>query len=268
MNRIERCFQELSEQGKKGFVAYIGAGDPSLAATVELVIALAEAGADVVELGIPFSDPLADGLVNQLSAQRALEAGADVHGILRMVSEIRARGCEVPICFFTYFNPVYHYGLERFAKDAAAAGADGILTLDVPVEEGADYVIPFREQGISTVFLIAPTSPEERIERIVKRGTGFIYYVSREGVTGERSEVASGVQDQIEKIRKHTSLPIAVGFGVSTPEQARVTAAMGDAVVVGSAIVRRIADGDGSPEHVASVAEFVRSLATAVHEQG
>ena len=265
MNRIERCFQQLKQQGRKGFVAYIGAGDPTLDVTVDLVIALADAGADVVELGVPFSDPLADGLVNQLSAQRALEAGADVPGVLRAIQQIRARGCEVPICFFTYFNPIYHYGLERFAQDASSAGADGIRTLDVPVEEGSEYVKPFRENGLSTIFLIAPTSSDERIAKIVERTSGFIYYVSRAGVTGERTELAVGVKEQIERVRRHSGLPIAVGFGVSTPEQARLTASMGDAVVVGSAIVRHIAEGDGSAEHVAAVAEFVRTLADAAH---
>ena len=268
MNRIDRRFRELKSRGQKGLVTYICAGDPTLDVTARLVAAFDLAGADVVELGIPFSDPLADGVVNQLAAQRALASGTAVPGIFAMARALRDRGCAVPLCLFTYFNPVHRYGVDRFAADAAAAGVDGILTLDLPPEEAPGYVQPFRQAGIATVFLVAPTSPDARIRRIVRAARGFVYYVSREGVTGERGDLPADMCEQIAAIRRHTRLPIAVGFGVATPDQARRVAEQSDAVVVGSAIVRRVAAGDGGAAHVAEVAGFVGALAEAVHGSG
>ena len=268
MNRIERRFRELRRRGRKGLVTYVCAGDPSLDATARLIRAFDAAGVDVAELGLPFSDPLADGIVNQLAAQRALAAGTTVAGVFEMVTRLRRAGCDVPICLFTYFNPVHRYGLDRFAADAAIAGIDGILALDLPPEEADGYIQPFREHGIATVFLVAPNSPEARIRRIVRAARGFVYYVSREGVTGERGDLPAGIREQVGAIRRHTRLPVAVGFGVSTPDQARQVARIGDAVVVGSAIVRRIAAGDVGADHLAGVAQFVQGLAAAVHEEG
>lgn len=247
-----------------GFMAYITAGDPSLQATEDLVPALAEAGVDFVELGVPFSDPLADGVVNQLSAQRALASGATIGKVLDTVKNIRAR-TEVPVILYTYLNPVYVHGFDKFHEEAAAAGADGILILDLPPEEiEANNELAARHR-IKAIRLVAPTTTAGRMERIAKSAGGFIYYVSREGVTGEQATVAASIEEKLFEIKKHTDLPVAVGFGISSPEQAAQVAHRADAVVVGSAIVRRIGEHANSPDLAAMVAEFVRPLAEATH---
>ena len=263
MNRIVAKFAELKAVGKKGFVVYLGAGDPNLKATCELALAFGQAGVDVLELGVPFSDPLADGLVNQLAAQRGLESGATPPKVLETVSAIRQES-EVPIVLYIYFNLIHKVGLDKFITEAAKAGVDGLLVLDLPPEESDDYEVLMQQHGLCNIYLVAPTTPEDRMELIVKRGSGFIYYISREGVTGMQSQVASNLAAQVAKIRTHTSLPIAVGFGISNPEQARLVAREGDACVVGSAIVNQIAEHGRSPELVAKVGAFVKSLAAAV----
>jgi tryptophan synthase alpha chain len=258
--RIDRKFAELRAQGKKGFIAYICAGDPSLERTVSLVTALEQAGADVVELGLPFSDPLADGIVNQLAAQRALEAGATVQGVLDAVSEIR-RTSQIPIVLYTYLNPLMQFGCSRFFSAAHDAGIDGILILDLPPEED-DFA---DSGGLQKIRLIAPTTPPERIREIASRAEGFVYYVSREGVTGEQTSVSSSIAAQVAEIRQHTPLPVAVGFGISNPSQAAEVAASADAVVVGSAIVKVIAAEGKSAALEEKLTEFVRPLSDAVH---
>jgi len=263
MNRIVAKFAQLKAAGKKGFVVYIGAGDPNLQATRELALAFDQAGVDVLELGVPFSDPLADGLVNQLAAQRGLESGATPPKVLATVAAIR-RDSEVPIVLYIYFNLIHKVGLEKFIADAAQAGVDGLLVLDLPPEESDNYEALMQQHGLCNIYLVAPTTPEDRMEYIVKRGRGFIYYISREGVTGMQTQVASNLASQIAKIRAHTVLPIAVGFGISNPNQARLVAREGDACVVGSAIVNQIAAHGQSPELVAKVGAFVKSLAAAV----
>jgi tryptophan synthase alpha chain len=263
MNRIEQRFQWLQKQGQKGFVVYIGAGDPNLHATHDLALAFDRLGVDILELGVPFSDPLADGLVNQLAAQRGLEAGATPPKVLDLVSQIR-RQSQIPIVLYIYFNLIHRYGLEKFIQDAARAGVDGLLVLDLPPEEGQNYESLMRQNGLCNIYLVAPTTPEDRIEFIVRRGAGFIYYVSREGVTGMQQQVADTIAAMTARIRAHTNLPIAVGFGISTPEQARAAAAQAEAVVVGSAIVHQIARHGRSPELVAQVSEYVQSLVSAV----
>jgi tryptophan synthase alpha chain len=263
MNRIAECFARLKRTGKKGFIVYIGAGDPHLEATRDLALAFGKAGVDVLELGVPFSDPLADGLVNQLAAQRGLESGTTPPKVLATVAAIRQRS-EMPIILYIYFNLIHRVGLERFIGDAAKAGVDGLLVLDLPPEESDNYEVLMRQAGMCHIYLVAPTTPEDRIEFIVKRGAGFIYYISREGVTGMQQQVASNLTQQIAKIRAHTKLPIAVGFGISTPEQAKAVASAADAVVVGSAVVNQIAGHGQSPELVAKVSAFVKSLAGAV----
>ena len=214
MNRIEQRFARLRGEGRKGFIVYIGAGDPHLEATRELALALDGLGVDVLELGVPFSDPLADGLVNQLAAQRGLEAGATPARVLETVAAIR-RQSQMPIVLYIYFNLVHRHGVAAFIREAAKAGVDGLLVLDLPPEESESYEAAMREAGLSAIYLVAPTTPDERIELIVKRGSGFIYYVSREGVTGMQSKVAANLAEMIGKIRAHTDLPVAVGFGVS-----------------------------------------------------
>lgn len=255
-NRIDQCFETLRSRNETAFIAYICAGDPTLAGTVELALSLEKAGTDILELGVPFSDPLADGLVNQLAAQRALEAGATVPGVLDCVRQIRTRS-QIPIVLYTYLNPIFQFGFERFHREAGEAGVDGLLILDLPPEEDQPGEGPFH------IRLIAPTTPPDRIQRICARGAGFIYYVSREGVTGVQSSVAASVAEQVAQIRRHTKLPVAVGFGISTPEQAKEVARTADAIVVGSAIVQRINEQQTNPDMLENIGEFVKQLAAA-----
>jgi tryptophan synthase alpha chain len=263
MNRIVERFARLKQNRQKGFVVYIGAGDPDLEATRKLALAFDGAGVDVLELGVPFSDPLADGLVNQLAAQRGLESGTTPVKVLETVRAIRKES-QVPIVFYIYFNLLHRYGFKKFIENAARAGVDGLLVLDLPPEESEDYEAMMREAGLCVIYLVAPTTPDERIGLIVKRGSGFIYYVSREGVTGMQTKVSTTIADMTAKIRAHTDLPIAVGFGISNPEQARTVAASAEAIVVGSAIVNQIAQHGHSPEMVSQVTAFVKSLGDAV----
>jgi tryptophan synthase alpha chain len=263
MNRIVDRFSALKKQGRKGFIVYIGAGDPDLETTRRLALAFEKAGVDILELGVPFSDPLADGLVNQLAAQRGLESGTTPPKVLQTVAAIR-RNSQVPIVLYIYFNLVHRYGLERFIPDAAEAGVDGLLVLDLPPEEAEQYESLMQSAGMCPIYLVAPTTPDDRIEFIVKRGQGFIYYISREGVTGMQAKVADSLGAMVAKIRAHTDLPIAVGFGISTPEQAKAVAQSADAVVVGSAVVNQIAEQGKSPNLVPHVEKFVRELARAI----
>jgi tryptophan synthase alpha chain len=263
MNRIVAKFAQLKFAGKKGFVVYIGAGDPTLAATRDLALAFDRAGVDVLELGVPFSDPLADGVVNQLAAQRGLEAGATPPKVLETVAAIR-RDSQIPLVLYIYFNLIHKWGLEKFIVAAAQAGVDGLLVLDLPPEESDNYEALMKQHGLCNIYLVAPTTPEDRMEFIVRRGSGFIYYISREGVTGMQAQVASNLSAQVARLRAHTTLPIAVGFGISNPEQARLVASQGDACVVGSAIVNQVAEHGKSPDLVQKVGAFVKSLADAV----
>jgi tryptophan synthase alpha chain len=263
MNRIIERFSRLSREHQKGFIVYIGAGDPDLEATRRLALAFDQLGVDVLELGVPFSDPLADGLVNQLAAQRGLESGTTPPRVLETVAAIR-RESQIPIVLYIYFNLIHRHGVEGFIREAAQAGVDGLLVLDLPPEESDDYEALMRQAGMCNIYLVAPTTPDDRIELIVKRGTGFIYYVSREGVTGMQTKVADTITQMTAKIRAHTRLPIAVGFGISTPEQAKIVAASAEAVVVGSAIVDQVARHGQSPDLVKRVNEFVKPLLEAV----
>jgi len=263
MNRIVERFGKLRGDGRKGLVVYIGAGDPDLTTTVELALALDGVGVDILELGVPFSDPLADGLVNQLAAQRGLESGTTPAGVLDAVRRLR-RTSEIPVVLYIYYNLLHRVGVETFIRDAAGSGVDGLLVLDLPPEESGHYEGLMREAGLCNIYLVAPTTPEDRIELIVKRASGFVYYVSREGVTGMQTKVADTIADRTRMIRAHTDLPIAVGFGISNPEQAVQVARCADAIVVGSAVVNRIAERGRSPDLVDTVAEFVKSLADAV----
>jgi tryptophan synthase alpha chain len=263
MNRIEERFAQLKRNGKKSFVVYIGAGDPHLAATRELALAFDQAGVDILELGVPFSDPLADGLVNQLAAQRGLESGTTPSKLLATIADIR-RESQIPIVLYIYFNLIHKLGTEQFIAAAANAGVDGLLVLDLPPEESDNYETLMKQAGLCHIYLVAPTTPDARMALIVKRGSGFIYYISREGVTGMQTSVATNLASQVAKIRAHTDLPIAVGFGISNPEQAKAVAAEADGCVVGSAIVNQIAAHGKSPDLVTQVGVFVKSLGDAV----
>jgi tryptophan synthase alpha chain len=267
MNRIAERFARLKRDGQKGFIVYIGAGDPNLTATRELALAFDKIGVDILELGVPFSDPLADGLVNQLAAQRGLESGTTPAKVLQTVAEIR-RESQIPIVLYIYFNLIHRVGLENFVRDAAAAGVDGFLALDLPPEESENYEAIMARAGLCAIYLVAPTTPESRVELIVKRGSGFIYYVSREGVTGMQAKVSDTIAAMTAKIRAHTDLPVAVGFGISTPEQARLVAASADGVVVGSAVVNQIAAHGKSADMVSRVTQFTETLVHAVKGRG
>ena len=263
MNCIAERFAGLKQKAQKGFIVYIGSGDPTLEATRQLALAFDRIGVDVLELGVPFSDPLADGLVNQLAAQRGLESGTTPVKVLETVAAIRQQS-QIPVVLYIYFNLMHRHGLEKFINDAARAGVDGLLTLDLPPEESENYEALMAKAGLCVIYLVAPTTPDDRIELIVKRGTGFIYYVSREGVTGMQKKVSEGIGGKTAKIREHTALPIAVGFGISTPDQAKTVAASAEAVVVGSAIVDQIARLGKNGNMVEEVARFTASLLNAV----
>jgi tryptophan synthase alpha chain len=266
MNRIVERFARLNRERQKGFIVYLGAGDPNLEATRQLALAFDRLGVDVLELGVPFSDPLADGPVNQLAAQRGLESGTTPLKVLETVAAIR-RDSQIPVVLYIYFNLIHRRGVEQFIRDAAQAGVDGLLVLDLPPEESETYEELMRQAGLCNIYLVAPTTPEDRMELIVKRGAGFIYYVSREGVTGMQTKVADTIAQMTSKIRAHTSLPVAVGFGISTPDQAEMVAASAEAVVVGSAIVDQVARHNKAPDLVERVNEFVRPLLEAVKKR-
>jgi tryptophan synthase alpha chain len=259
VNRIDQRFRALRAIGQKGFIAYIAAGDPNLKTTGEIAVALEHSGVDVLELGVPFSDPLADGVVNQLAAERGLRSGTTLPGVLRTVAGLRRRGLQLPVVLYVYFNLVHHYGVKKFAKDASAAGVDGVLALDLPPEEGTGFAAVIRQAGLHAIYLVAPTTPEARIHEIARHASGFIYYVSREGVTGMQKKLAGTIHSMTGTIRKHTKLPIAIGFGISNPKQARAAAGEADAVVVGSAIVNHIATHRGK-----NIARFVAPMVKAV----
>ena len=259
MTRIEQRFKDLRKAGRTGFVAYITAGDPDLNTTHQVVLELDRRGVDVLELGVPFSDPLADGPVIQEASQRALAAGATLEGVLSMVAELRAE-TEIPIVLFTYYNPIHRYGVERFVKRAADVGVDGVLMLDLPPEEGGDYKAQMDVHGLDTIFLMTPTTRDDRMKMIVSHTRGFVYYVSRTGVTGERDFLADEIQNKVSAICEHTDMPIAVGFGISTPEHVSEIARYADAVVVGSAIVRRVGEYQNDVDLVSKVGAFVGSL--------
>lgn len=262
MSNIEKVFAELKERGEKAFIPFITAGDPTLDITEALVLELEKAGADIIEFGVPFSDPLADGPVNQEAAQRALLNDVSLETILARVKSIRTK-TQIPILLFTYYNPVLAYGAKKLAQDGKEAGIDGILCVDLPPEEAVEYRKSFHDAGLDTVFLLAPTSNDERVKVIAEGSSGFIYYVSRTGVTGEQSSIESSVEPMVQKIKQHTDIPIAVGFGISNPQQAKEIAGFGDAVVVGSAIVRMIGELGDTPETAVKVGAYVKTLVDA-----
>lgn len=260
--RIAQRFRELAEAGELGLVAYITAGDPSLAATEKIVLAAAQAGADVIELGVPFSDPVADGPTIQRASERALQSGTTLAGVIELVGKIRAH-CDVPLVLFTYFNPILQMGLEKFARAAALAGTDGVLATDLTPEEAEEYRATIRAHGLDTIFLAAPTSTDARLALIAHASTGFLYLISRAGVTGAREALPPDLPALVRRTRKFTSLPIAVGFGISLPTHVTVLGGLADAAVVGSALVAEIEKAPTVEAAAAAVGERIRVLKSA-----
>ncbi len=258
-NRIDRRFSDLRTRNEVGLVPFLTAGDPDLGVTRLLVEAACRAGADLIELGVPFSDPTADGPAIQRSSARAIERGVSLPAIFEMVSEVR-KSSDVPIVLFGYYNPIFHYGPERFARDAARAGVDGVLVVDLPPEEADELYGPVTDAGLKMVFLLAPTSDENRVRVVLKKAGGFVYFVSMTGVTGSKQIDTSEVRSLVDGLRQKCRLPIGVGFGITTPDEAAAVASFADAVVVGSAIVRIVEEKATAADLVPTVEEFVRQL--------
>jgi tryptophan synthase alpha chain len=258
--RISETFGRLAGKGEKALVTFITAGDPDMETTADMILELEKAGADIIELGMPFSDPMADGPTIQLSSERALAAGATLPGILDMVKSIR-RKTGIPIILMGYYNPIFLYGTDRFVEDAVAAGVDGVLMVDLPPEEceAEGLTKAAGQRGLDVIFLLAPTSGDGRIEKVLKLGHGFLYYVSVTGVTGARKDVSASLGEEVKKIRERSSIPVVVGFGISDPSQAAAVAAFSDGVVVGSALVKHFEQYRGRDLRT-KVGEFVSSL--------
>jgi tryptophan synthase alpha chain len=262
MSRIGDTFARLGGAGEKALISFITAGDPDLAATAALIPRMAEAGADIIELGVPFSDPMADGPTIQKASERALSAGTTLAGILAMVKEVRAT-CQVPLLLMGYYNPIFIYGVDRFCRDAVDAGVDGVLVVDLPPEEASELKRAADQTGLDVIFLLTPTSDASRIKTVNRLGRGFIYYVSVTGVTGARNALADSLSETVAALRRQLRLPLAVGFGISTPDQAGEVAAFADGAVVGSAIVKLFEEYRGE-ELVERVAAMVRGLKSGV----
>lgn len=263
MNRIETTFNQLKAKGEKALIAYIMAGDPTLQETEQLVLELERAGADVVELGVPFSDPIADGPVIQRAAERALRSGTSLRKILDTVSGLRVK-TQIPIVLMAYYNTIHAYGESEFCRRAVRAGIDGLIVPDMPPEEAGPLIAPAKEEGLNLIFLLAPTSTTARRTTVAKRSQGFVYYVSLTGITGAQLKNLSDVGQNVAKIRRVTTVPVAVGFGVATPEDAARVARIADGVIVGSAIVSQIAEHQQDAALTKRVGEFVHLLKTAM----
>jgi tryptophan synthase alpha chain len=263
MNRIDRAFQTCRAEGRKALVSFVCAGDPDLAASARLVTAIAGAGTDIVELGVPFSDPMADGPTIQAASQRALAAGTTLAGVLEMATRVR-QTTAVPLVLFSYYNVIFHYGIERLAAAAARAGIDGVLLVDVPFEEMGEVQPALDRFGLPIIRLVAPTTPPERIALITRNAGGFIYCITVTGVTGARQQLPDDLSEQLGRVRAVSPVPVVAGFGISAPEMARTVAAHADGVVVGSALVQRMAGPGSVDDRIADCAHFVGELASAL----
>jgi tryptophan synthase alpha chain len=271
VSRIERRFAALREEGRAGLVTYLTAGDPDPATSARLFAGLAAAGADLIEIGMPFSDPMADGPVIQEAGQRALKRGMTLPRTLELVRELRCADNTTPIVLMGYYNPIYRYGAESFAHDAVTAGVDGVIVVDLPPEEDLELTAPAHAAGLNLIRLATPTSDDQRLPRIVEHASGFIYYVAIAGITGTRSADSANVAAAVARLRRFTELPVAVGFGIRTPEQAAEVARAADAAAVGSSLVQRLAlnlnpDGTAKPGLIDAVLTDVRALAAGVRE--
>ena len=268
MSRIEQRFAELKNSRRKALIPYVTAGDPQPDITVPLMHALVEAGADLIEVGVPFSDPMADGPVIQAACERALEHHVSLHDVLDMVREFRSRDGDTPIVLMGYLNPIEAWGYDAFASAASAAGVDGVLTVDMPPEEAGELTSALRAADMDAIFLLAPTSSDERIRRVSESASGFVYYVSFKGVTGANRLDIDAVAARLDELRRHTALPLGVGFGIRDPESAAQVSRIADAVVVGSALVGRIPELVGQPEAIpASLAETLSAMRAAIDRQ-
>ncbi len=264
MSAIAAVFERCRDERRAAFIPYLTAGDPDFETSGRLLEALAAGGADLIELGVPFSDPIADGPVNQRAAARALAGGATLSGVLDLVARHRDK-LGVPMVLFTYFNPILAAGIERFAERAEASGVDGVLCVDLPPEEAAEELIPaLRARDLDSVFLLAPTSDRKRIRRVAEASTGFVYYVSRTGVTGARDELPKELLKEAKRMRRRLAQPLAVGFGISSPEQVKAVAKVADGVVVGSALVRLVEESAGDPALAERIESEVRRLVAAL----
>lgn len=262
MNRIDERFRKLRESGERALMPYLTAGDPDLLTTRALILEFEKQGADLIEIGVPFSDPLADGVTIQRASQRALQGGTNLTRILEMVRDLRGE-CRLPLLLMSYVNPIFHFGFTRFANEAAVAGVDGLIVPDLPPEEATELIEAAAAHNLHTVFLIAPTSRPERVRTIAAASKGFIYYVSLRGVTGVRSRLSDDLEASLRMIRAETDLPLAVGFGISTPEQVRIVATVADGVIVGSAIVSLLEQTAGQPDQLKRAGDFIASLKVA-----
>jgi tryptophan synthase alpha chain len=268
MSRIAQCFTELKSQKRKALIPFVTAGDPNPNVTVPLLHAMVEAGADLLELGVPFSDPMAEGPVIQKACERALEHNVSLHDVLSMVKEFRQQNETTPVVLMGYMNPVEIMGYEAFAQAASEAGVDGLLTVDMPPEEAGDLVELLSKVDIDPIFLLAPTTVDERIAKICASASGFVYYVSLKGVTGAANLDVTAVEQKVEQIRKHTDIPIGVGFGIRDADTAAQVGAVADAVVVGSAVVSRVAENAEQPEKInEAVSSLLREMRAAMDKQ-
>ena len=259
MSRIETTFAALKQSQETALIPFITAGDPDLRVTAELILTLVEAGADLIELGVPFSDPMADGPTIQAASERALAAGTTLSGVLQLVTDVRKK-TQIPLILMGYYNPIFCYGAERFARDAAVAGVDALLLVDLPPEEVAEISTVMHESGISLITLLAPTTPPERMRRLAAVAEGYLYYVSMTGVTGAQKISPEDIRIAVEELKEMTSIPVGVGFGITTAEDARAVGAFADGVVVGSALVKIIEENGQSEELLPKVAEFIAEL--------
>jgi tryptophan synthase alpha chain len=263
MKCIEKIFASLRAKNEKALIVYLTAGDPSLGITKKLIFALEKAGVDILEIGVPFSDPTADGPVIQAASQRALRAGTTLAGVLKMVAEVR-KVSEIPVVLFGYFNPIFAYGVKKFAHAARLAGVDGVLVVDLPYEEAKELKIYTDAVGIDFISLIAPTTDAKRLSKIAAKATGFLYYISITGITGTAAPKIDNIKTEVGKIRKITNLPIAVGFGISKPQQAREIARFADGVVIGSAVVRLIDENKNNKDLLKIVSDYVSEIKKAL----
>jgi tryptophan synthase alpha chain len=267
VSRIRELFSEAKARGESLFIPYLTMGDPNLEASIRLVETLARSGAGVIELGVPYSDPVADGPTNMKAADRALRAGTTLRGVLDASAKLRASGVKTPFVLFTYYNPVFKMGHRAFAEEASRAGIDAVLTVDLPPEEAGELISELSRKKIGTVFLASPTTPPERLKEIERASSEFLYYVSRLGVTGAKAALSASLGEEISRLRKQVKIPVAVGFGISDAEQASQVASLADAVVVGSAIVKRIEENPDPARACAVIEKFVKELVLAARRK-